>query len=294
MPELKIYHIEKPGAFHFGTRGVEQEETGAHFPADSLFAAIVAAWVEQGADPERLTGLFPRRKEGNQTNAQPDGAAKPPFLLTSLFPRAGSLRFYPIPPLSRLLSPEKLEALHRTHRLKEIKKIKFISETLFKEMLGGKYLDDWTPAQKTPSAADRGLYLQGGDLWLDREDIKALPQDMREEPKQGDHLKALRKTQVWKISKRPRVAVDRLGNASNIFHVGQLRHGKECGLWFGLKWQTADAQIRGGVEQALKEAEEGVGAPIRLVAFQRFALGEGIAKKEEDFAAEVAAAASGS
>ena len=31
-------------------------------------------------------------------------------------------------------------------------------------------------------------------------------------------------------------------------------------------------------------------APIKLVAFERFALGEGIEKKEEDFAAEVAAA----
>ena len=48
------------------------------------------------------------------------------------------------------------------------------------------------------------------------------------------------------------------------------------------------------VEKALKEAEETVGSPIKLVAFERFALGEGIEKKEEDFAAEVAAAASGS
>ncbi len=48
------------------------------------------------------------------------------------------------------------------------------------------------------------------------------------------------------------------------------------------------------VEKALKEAEEGVGAPITLAAFERFALGEGIDKKEEDFAAEVAAAAGGS
>jgi len=48
------------------------------------------------------------------------------------------------------------------------------------------------------------------------------------------------------------------------------------------------------VEKALKEAEDSVGSPIKLVAFERFALGEGIEKKEEDFAAEVAAAASGS
>ncbi|MCP4935454.1 MAG: elongation factor Ts [bacterium] len=43
------------------------------------------------------------------------------------------------------------------------------------------------------------------------------------------------------------------------------------------------------VEKALKEAEDSVGASIRLVAFERFALGEGIDKKEENFAAEVAA-----
>ena len=48
------------------------------------------------------------------------------------------------------------------------------------------------------------------------------------------------------------------------------------------------------VEKALKEAEDSVGAPIKLVAFERFALGEGIEKKEEDFAAEVAAAVGGS
>ncbi len=41
------------------------------------------------------------------------------------------------------------------------------------------------------------------------------------------------------------------------------------------------------VAQAAKDA----GAPIRLVAFVRFQLGEGIEKKQEDFAAEVAAAA---
>jgi elongation factor Ts len=45
------------------------------------------------------------------------------------------------------------------------------------------------------------------------------------------------------------------------------------------------------VAQALKEAEGKVGAPIKLTAFTRFALGEGIEKAENDFAAEVAAQA---
>ena len=47
------------------------------------------------------------------------------------------------------------------------------------------------------------------------------------------------------------------------------------------------------VEQAIKAAEADVGAPIVLKGFVRFELGEGIEKREEDFAAEVAAAASG-
>jgi elongation factor Ts len=44
------------------------------------------------------------------------------------------------------------------------------------------------------------------------------------------------------------------------------------------------------VEKALKEAEKEIGAPARIVAFVRFALGEGIEREATDFAAEVAAA----
>ncbi len=47
------------------------------------------------------------------------------------------------------------------------------------------------------------------------------------------------------------------------------------------------------VTQALKEAEGKVGGPVKITGFVRYALGEGIEKKEDDFAAEVAAAAGG-
>ncbi len=42
------------------------------------------------------------------------------------------------------------------------------------------------------------------------------------------------------------------------------------------------------VAQAVKEGEKGVGAPITLTGFARFALGEGVEKETSDFAAEVA------
>jgi elongation factor Ts len=47
------------------------------------------------------------------------------------------------------------------------------------------------------------------------------------------------------------------------------------------------------VTQALKEAEGKVGGPVKITGFVRYALGEGIEKKDDDFAAEVAAAAGG-
>jgi elongation factor Ts len=42
------------------------------------------------------------------------------------------------------------------------------------------------------------------------------------------------------------------------------------------------------VAEILKQAEKDVGAPVKVAGFVRYALGEGIEKKEEDFAAEVA------
>ena len=45
------------------------------------------------------------------------------------------------------------------------------------------------------------------------------------------------------------------------------------------------------VAQAVKEAEGAVGGPIRIVDYVRYALGEGIDRKDSDFAGEVAAAA---
>jgi elongation factor Ts len=47
------------------------------------------------------------------------------------------------------------------------------------------------------------------------------------------------------------------------------------------------------VKQVVKEKEKELGCSIKITGYARFALGEGIEKKEEDFAAEVAKAANG-
>jgi elongation factor Ts len=45
------------------------------------------------------------------------------------------------------------------------------------------------------------------------------------------------------------------------------------------------------VEAVLKSAEADIGAPVAVAGFLAYRLGEGIAREESDFAAEVAAAA---
>ncbi len=56
--------------------------------------------------------------------------------------------------------------------------------------------------------------------------------------------------------------------------------------------QTFVIDGKSTVEQALKDAESDVGGTIKLKDFVRYELGEGIERKESDFAAEVAAAVS--
>ncbi len=73
---------------------------------------------------------------------------------------------------------------------------------------------------------------------------------------------------------------------------GRLR--KEFFQQVVLPQQTFVIDGKASVEQATKAAEKDVGAPIRIAGFRRYALGDGIEKKADDFAAEVAAAAGAS
>jgi len=70
---------------------------------------------------------------------------------------------------------------------------------------------------------------------------------------------------------------------------GRLR--KEFFQQVVLMQQTFVIDGKATVEQAVKTSEKLIGAPVKVVGFVRYALGEGIDKQDDDFAAEVAAAA---
>jgi CRISPR-associated protein Csm4 len=257
MPDLTLYHLNFEGPLHLGRRGVGQEKTGVHLPSDSLFAALMATLVEAGENPDDLAGQFPRYAEVATGDS-------PPFLLTSAFPYAGQVRFYRPPPLAYWPISETV----REERLKELKRIQFVSEVIFEKMVAGDALDAWLPPEREAQQTDQGLYMQGQALWLSRQEVKALPDAMWKAGKVERPFEAFRLLRLWQIHQVPRVSVDRIRNASNIFHTGRLTFSPGCGLWFGVDWR--DDGWRGRVTEALSLlADSGLGAE-RAVGYGHF------------------------
>ncbi|HEY75206.1 MAG TPA: type III-A CRISPR-associated RAMP protein Csm4 [Thermoflexia bacterium] len=236
MPNLTEYCLVFRSGFHLGTRGVDVEESAVHIPSDTLFAALVDAHRLAGGDPDAFLAPFPRPQGEESTN---DG---PPFLLTSAFPFAGAIRFFPMPvSLDRWFEEETLRTRH-----KDLKRIRFVSEGLFRRMLAGEKMDGWLFPSEGEDP-EKGIALQSGALWLSCEEVDGLPETMwlRPDTKQALPLRALRYARVWARQQVPRVTVDRVSSASEIFHAGRVVFSPECGLWFGVEWRAPDREVEG-------------------------------------------------
>jgi CRISPR-associated protein Csm4 len=224
MPEITPYALTFHGGFHVGTRGVNLEEADPHLPSDTLFAALVDAWRRNGGSAEGFSAPF---------LADPPA---PPFLLTSGFPRAGDVRFYPMPvDLSRLFQSETLRK-----RRKAIKGVRYLSEGLLRKAASGEPLDDWLYPEDEGEEPTTGVALQGGALWLTLDEAERLPASLR---RKAGRRRALRYLSVWASESVPRVTVSRLNSASNIFHSGRVSFAEGCGLWFGVAWLRPEAPV---------------------------------------------------
>lgn len=214
MPQIIPCHLRLPAGFRVGTRGVNLEEAGPILPSDTLFAALVDCARRAGMD---ATAFVERFKHD-----------PPPFKLTSAFPRAGELRFYPMP--ADVLAS--LPRAERAKRGKSLKRVQFISEGVLRRLQGGEpatmllFPEDADAAPKAGGSA----VLQSGAVWLMLDERAQLPASMQLSDKQ---LAGLHRQIVWKASISPRVTVSRSTNESAIFHSGRIVYAEGCGLWFG-------------------------------------------------------------
>jgi len=195
-----VYKLAPKTAFHFGLRGVGIEATATFCPADTLFAALcltLREWEGNEALEEWLRG-FPTGP----------GASPPPLRLSSAFPYAGEVLFFPRPLLPANLSPE----LGRS-RAKTLKKIEFVSAGILRA---------WLAQEDLSAELDDELLLHGGKVWVRRDEL--------------DRLEPFRTTQrspirMWKMDTLPRVTVDRQSSASAVYQAGVVRFKVGAGLF---------------------------------------------------------------
>ncbi len=192
---MSLYSVSlRPrGAFHLGERGIGYEETSELVHADTLFGALCSVWaLVHGSDAVARDLL-------------PDGtdAWDPPFLLSSAFPRAGSVRFYPKP-----LLPPPDEA-------RRWKDVQWVSEEVFAAWLTSR------PMPRLVEAHGGAVVLTEGEAQRLRKECDAF--------RDGRPL--------WKAERVPRVTLDVTSNASELWHFGRLYFAPGCGLhlWVDLR-----------------------------------------------------------
>jgi len=206
--KLETWHIQGQ-AFHFGKHGIGQEESAVIFHSDSLFAALIAllAQTEHGK-------LVPQFME--KLNHKP-----PAFILSSAFPRVGTVRFYPIP--RSIISRDQHAIVQAGLTGKSLKKIQFVSELIFLALIQG---------QSLATLIKNAVQLQNGKLLSSATERQNLPAHIR------------RSLLIWDEEQRPRVTLDRLTQSSNLYHTGAVHFAPECGLWFALKWNNPDPNLK--------------------------------------------------
>lgn len=153
----------------------------------------------------------------------------PPLQLSSTFPYIGSVRLYPRP-LVRAPLPDSAQQARQ--------KVRWVSEGLWKHMLG-----------HLPLGASDCTLIEDGQVWALQRDCGAISKST---------ARSLAHQLCWKIEPVPRVALDRITNASQVYQIGRVTYRPDCGLWFAAR--AADDAWRVRLEAGLNLlADHGLG-----------------------------------
>lgn len=222
---IDIWHINGKG-FHFGRHGLGQEKSSEHFTSDSLFAALVARLAELKGAAAVKPWIEMYIKGG------------PAFVLSSAFPQAGGVRFFP----TLLHTPGVDEKLPENVGVKDLKRVRYVSEKIFRMLLSGTSLGE-------VYAAKGCTRLQKGKVLVHDSEESTLPEKV-----------ANGEAPIWMMDTRPRVTIDRVNSSSTLYHTGRTVFGPECGLWFGVFWQERTAKGETELKELLDDlGDAGIG-----------------------------------
>jgi len=191
--------LHPKGAFHIGERGIGYEGASEFAPADTLFSAFCSVWSLLFGEIQMVSDLIPDGKP----------AWTPSFLISSAFPFAGSVRFYPKPMLP---PPEE------TKRWKEVV---WVAE---------KVLETWLQRGKVEHS--NLVAIHDGTAILTNEEAEQIAHSLGVRTVEG--------LRFWAIQRTPRVTLDVPTHASSLFHFGRLNFREGCGLFFFVRFLRDD------------------------------------------------------
>jgi len=197
-------------AFHLGERGIGLEETALTLHSDTLFSALCAAWQTLYGDEALTRELLPSKDEEVED-------WEPPFLLSSAFPFAGDVRFYPAP----------LGVIDEDRA----RDVEWVSEQIFAALLHGEHLQDSFQAQQ----------MHEGTVWPSEAEAERI--------REAFSLRSFEGERFWAVAKVPRVALDVKTGASEIWHFGRVVFREGCGYHFLILYQ--EGRIRERLRAAL-------------------------------------------
>ena len=222
-----VYHLTFKTALHLGrasgpaqTGKLGLEKTETYIPADTLFSALCHTWATFYGTESLTQFLDPYTTESDTL----------PFMLTSAFPFAYDIHFYPnVNGLDKHAS-----SLAETHDnspqpagglggvdppSKKIKRIQFVSQNIFQDIISG-----------NPPKFNEKNVITGEKIWISCEESKQLPT-----AKDDDFT-------VWTTQTRPRVTIGSQNAGSEIWHVQTVQFNQNCGLWFAARFDSDDTQ----------------------------------------------------
>ncbi len=222
MAATYTYRFAPWTVFHFGMRGVGIEETEIFCPADTLFSALcltLREWERDGNQAlETWLGGFPPLNGGRQ----------PPLRLSSAFPYAGQVLFFPKPLLPANVSPR-----GRQVWAKALKKVSYVSQGI---------LQAWLAQEELDAELDDAFLLHGGSVWVTQGERQALETFV--DPATGE-------PQMWAKQTVPRVTIDRLTSQSSVYQAGVVRFRDGAGLYILADFAGSDGGAAEGERDRL-------------------------------------------
>lgn len=218
---------------HFGELGIGMEETSERVYSDTLFSAWMSSYARLfGADDvKQLLDQFPC-EENKKT---------PPFVLSSTF----------------IYSKNEAEYIYYLPKPLAFPKGYPVGEDL-------KFTKTYKKLKYLPLKIWRKWYQTGG--FTNSDELELIEHTLKGQDKSGCLYKAgtFSYGETYKTHRVPKVAIDRITHATNIYHTGfvqyQWESPKQSGLYFLIRFPEENPELQQKLKASLRLlGEEGIG-----------------------------------